>query len=89
MREFLSTPTAQVVVWLTILSALVVVAAFVVSFFRSRGTENRGSASDLLSAFRELHEKGDIDQKEFRSIKSVLGPRIQGEAGSKDAEQDV
>ena len=89
MHEFLSTPTAQVVIWVSVLLLVALVGFYVVCLFRQRGVQRQESANDLLSQFRKLHEQGEISQAEFRHIKTVLGPRIREELGSKDAERDV
>ena len=89
MREFLTTTTAQAVIWVSVLLILAVCGAYIVRFFRDRSTRAQESASEMLSRFRQLHESGELSQVEFRHIKSVLGPRLQAETRSKDAEQDV
>lgn len=89
MREFLSTTTAQAVIWGSVLLILLIVGAYIAKFFRDRGAKSQVSASELLSRFRELQEQGDLSQTEFRHIKSVLRPRLQAETRSKDAEQEV
>ena len=89
MREFLSTTTAQAVIWGSVLLILLVAGAYVVRFFRDRDVKSQVSASELLSRFRELHEKGDLSQSEFRHIKSALGIRLHAEIRSEDADQDV
>ena len=89
MREFLSSTTAQAVIWGSVLLILLIAGAYVVKFFRDRDAKSQGSVSEMLSGFRELQEKGDLSQAEFRHIKSLLGPRLQAETRSKDADQDV
>ena len=89
MREFLSTTTAQAVIWGSVLLILLIAGAYAVKFFRDRDAKSQGSVSEMLSGFRELQEKGDLSQAEFRHIKSLLGTRLQAETRSKDADQDV
>ena len=89
MREFLSTTTAQAVIWGSVLLILLIAGAYIVKFFRDRDVKSQVSASELLSRFRELQDQGDLSQAEFRHIKSALGPRLHAETRSKDADQDV
>lgn len=89
MREFLTTTTAQAVIWVSILLILVVAGVYVAKFFRDRGGKNEVSASQLMTRFRDLHERGDLSPTEFRQIKSVLKPRLEEEARSKDADEEV
>lgn len=85
---FLHTSTAQAVLWLTVLAILVAMGAFFVKWFRSGGRP-QPTASDILTRFRDLHDKGELTTAEFRSIKSVLGPRIQDQIRSEDADRKV
>ena len=89
MREFLSTTHAQAVIWGSVLLILLIAGAYVVKFFRDRDAKSEVSANELLCRFRELQEKGELSQTEFRDIKSLLGPRLRAETRSKDADRDV
>ena len=40
--------------------------------FRDRNVEDNSNSSDLLSNFRELHERGGLSDEEFRTIKTKL-----------------
>ena len=48
--------------------------------FRGRADQDQLTAHDLLTNFREMHHEGDINDAEFRTIKTVLGERIQAES---------
>lgn len=85
MQEFLTSTPAQAVIWTAVLVVLMVVGAWVVRRFRDRADDHQLSANELLTNFRELHHQGDINESEFRTIKTVLGPQIQDE--SKDREE--
>ena len=76
---FLRSPAAQAVLWVTVLVILLVVGAWVVLRFRGRATEDTAPSSDLLSNFREMHHDGHLDESEFRTIKTMLGGKIQRE----------
>jgi hypothetical protein len=84
MLEFLRTPTAQAVIAVAVLAALSMVGYYVVLRFRGRTGEDRQSASDWLSSYRELHQQGDISDAEYRTIKTVLGDKLQKELKEKE-----
>ena len=84
MKEFLLSAPTQAVIWTTVLVILVIVGWYVTGRFRDRTEENRLSPNDLLTNFRELHHQGDINDAEFRTIKTVLGARLQEELKDTD-----
>jgi uncharacterized membrane protein len=88
MREFLSTPTARTVLWVTVLLVMLAVGYYLVRRFRDRIGNDRQSASDLLTNFREMHHGGDISESEFRTIKTVLGQKLREELREKNAGND-
>lgn len=86
MLDFLRTWPAQLVIGVSILAILSVVGWYVVARFRDSTGEGGLSASDLLSNFREIHQQGDIDEAEYRKIKTALGAKLQQELKSSDDE---
>ncbi len=85
MLEFLTTTTAKAVLWVAILMVILAVSYYVVRRFRDRSDDDRQTASDLLTNFREMHHEGDISGKEFRTIKTVLGQKLQEEMKDLDS----
>ena len=79
MEEFLDSTPVQLVIVLTALAILTVIGAFVVKKFRDRNDDDRPTANDLLTNFRDLHDEGDISEKEYRNIKTVLGDKLHQE----------
>ena len=79
MKQFLLSTPAQLVIWLSVLAVLVAIGGFIVGRLRGRSDDERLSANELLSNFREMHEQGGIDPAEFRNIKTVLGVKLQRE----------
>ena len=79
MLEFLSTPPAQAVLSLAVLLVMLAVGSYIVKSFRDRIGEDRQGTSDWLTNFREMHQEGDITEAEFRTIKTVLGSKLQEE----------
>ena len=86
MQELLTTTTAKAVLWIAILMVILAVGYYLVRSFRDRRDDDRQTASDLLTNFREMRHEGDISEKEFRTIKTVLGQKLQEE--TKDPEDD-
>ena len=86
MKEFLLSTPAQAVIWTAALLVLVAIGWYVVGRFRDRSDDNQLTANDLLTNFRELHHQGDIDDAEFRTIKTVLGGKLQEELKDIDNE---
>ena len=76
MEEFLDSTPVQLVIGLTALAILTVIGACVVKKFRDRNDDDRPTANDLLTNFRDLHDEGDISEKEYRNIKTVLGDKL-------------
>ena len=79
MKQFLLSTPAQLVIWLTVLAVLVAIGGYIVGRLRDRSDDERLTANELLSNFREMHDQGDIDPAEFRNIKTVLGVKLQRE----------
>jgi len=86
MQELLATPTAKAVLWVAVLLIMMAIGYYVARRFRDRIDDDRQTASDLLTNFREIHHEGDISEMEFRTIKTVLERQLQQEM--KDAESD-
>jgi len=84
MKDFLLTPHAQAVIWSTVLLIVIVTSVFIVGRLRDRMDDDRLEANELLTNFRELHLQGDIEDSEFRDIKSVLGTHLKRELKDTD-----
>ena len=84
MKDFLLTTPAQLVIWTTVLLVLVAVAWYVVGRFRDNADDDWLTANELLTNFQDLHHRGDIDDAEYRTIKTVLGTKLQEELKDTD-----
>ena len=76
LLEYLRSPVAQAVIWVTVLVVLIFVGAWVVLRFRGRARDDTAPTSDMLSNFREMHHGGHLDEAEFRTIKTKLGDKL-------------
>ena len=78
MGDFFSKPIVQLVLWLAALAILSIMAYWVLRRFRDSVEETETSA-DMLAKFRELRDQGELSEADFRSIKTILGHRVQAE----------
>jgi uncharacterized membrane protein len=79
MQEFLSSTSAQIVIWVTVLLVMLVVGYYLVQRFRGQSDDDRPTTNELLTNFREMSEQGDISDIEFRKLKTVLGDQLKEE----------
>jgi uncharacterized membrane protein len=86
MQDFLTTPATMAVLWVAVLMILMAAGYYLVRRFRDRTDDDRQTASELLTNFREMHLEGDISETEFRTIKTVLGRKLQDELKEADGE---
>ena len=79
MVEFLQTSGAQLVIGTASLMVMSVIGFYIVQRFRDVA-KSPETTDDLLSKFRDLRQQGNLEEKEFRSIKTVLAARMQAKA---------
>lgn len=84
MAEFLTTPVAQAVLWTATLAFLAAFGYYLMRRFRDGADDNREGTHELLTNFREMHHGGELSDAEFRTIKSVLGAKLQQELNDHD-----
>jgi uncharacterized membrane protein len=85
MLDLFSSAGARVVILLAILLIISAVAWYVVGRFRDRDKEDE-TANDMMTKFREMHQRGDLTEAEYRTIKGVLAYRLQDELNHTDRE---
>ena len=69
---------AQLMLGMGLLIGLVMVGVLVVQRFRGGAAEKGPTANELISNFQEMHARGDINDADYRRIKSVLGAELHG-----------
>ena len=79
MLKFLTTTEAQAVLYVAALLILMTIGYYIVLRFRDRTDEDQLTTSELLTNFREIHQQGDINDTEYRTIKTTLGAKLQDE----------
>ncbi len=63
---------ARWIVWITLLVISILVALYVVMFFRNLAIGKNEGSTDYLSEFRKLKDEGKLDQEEFAKLKSAI-----------------
>ena len=77
---FLSGPNlVPAMLWLGVLALFIGIAVFALRRLRERIDKDETAASEMLSNFREMHLQGGLSDAEFRTIKTVLGAKLQRE----------
>ena len=84
MAEFLSNPLASIVFLVALTATLIAVGIYVIGRVPSGAREDDLKSSELLTNFQELHAQGELDDKEFRTIKAMLAARLQQELKETD-----
>ncbi len=79
MEEFFARPLARAALLFAAIAALTALGAFIVSRFRGGAGDDQPTASELLSKFRQQHERGQLSDEEFRNIKAKLAVRMDAE----------
>jgi hypothetical protein len=79
----LRSPSAQLVAWTAVLAILSAIGIYIVRRFRD-STEDTETSSTLLTKFQESRHRGDLNEAEFRTIKTILAERMQAEIKQED-----
>jgi uncharacterized membrane protein len=86
LAGFLQTKEAQIVLALTGMTMVVLVGYYIVSKVRSNLHDQETPPTEMISNFRELHSQGELSDEEYRTIKTMLGARLQAELKEKEKE---
>jgi uncharacterized membrane protein len=65
--------------WFAAIFVLLALAITVMRKWRGGSADDRPSASELLTKFRELHARGGLSDTEYRTIKTKLATQIEME----------
>jgi uncharacterized membrane protein len=79
----LQSSTARLVIWLAVLLIVSVIAFYLVRRFRD-SIEETETSSTMLTKFEESRHRGELNEAEFRTIKTILAERMQAELRRKD-----
>ncbi|MEE2706966.1 MAG: hypothetical protein VX988_07930 [Planctomycetota bacterium] len=81
--EALEALTEAIILFATI-AVLIAIGAHIASKWRGTKEDNKLSASELLTKYREMHSRGELNDEEFRNIKSRLANQLQNELSDSD-----
>jgi 5-bromo-4-chloroindolyl phosphate hydrolysis protein len=74
--EFLNSTPAWLLMLAAILAMLIAIGCFIIGKLRSSVRETGPTPSDFMSNFRELYARGELSDKEFRTIKAKLASSL-------------
>ena len=86
MLELLRSPVGQAIVLVTFVLMATATAWMLLQSYRNSADDDI-STSDQLSLFREMRQRGQLNETEFRSIKSTLGAKLRDELKSSDHQE--
>jgi uncharacterized membrane protein len=70
---------ARVLFWLAIIALLLAGVAYLMRRLREPAADEERGSGDLMTSFRDIHAQGQLSDEEYRTIKSRLATRMQGE----------
>lgn len=86
----MTTTSEEIVVWIVALALVLIVLLIAVMFIKKLfGTvEDSGSGTNTdLSLFREMKERGEISDLEYRNIKATMTAKLKAEFEQRDAKE--
>ena len=66
----------SLLLWLVVLFGMITAGWLVVRRFRDSNADDQRTPELGLTKLQEMAERGDISDKEYRTIKAVLGARL-------------
>jgi hypothetical protein len=79
MREFLTSDIAVVIYLCALAGGLIAALWYVMLKFRDFEDDAPVGTSELMTTFRDLHERGGLTDAEYRTIKAKLAEQMQAE----------
>ena len=84
MTDLFRQPLFTAALWFAAIFALLALAIAVLRRFRGSDADDRPTANELLTKFRDLHARGGLSDDEYRTIKTKLATQLQTELTSSD-----
>ena len=84
MTDLFRQPLFTAALWFAVIFALLALAVAALRRFRGDAADDRPTASELLTKFRELHARGGLSDDEYRTIKTKLATQLQTELTHSD-----
>ena len=70
---------AKAAVWFALIFILMALGIVLVRRWRDDNADDTPDAHELLTKFRELHDRGGLSDEEYRTIKTKLAGQAQGQ----------
>ena len=77
MKQITPETFTSLVYWSAVLFGLIAIAMIALGKLRGNAQQSENSAGQLLSNLQDLRQEGDISDAEYRTIKAVLGAKLQ------------
>jgi hypothetical protein len=84
MLEMFSHPLSHAALWFAAIFALLALAIVALRRWRGGSADDRPTASELLTKFREMHSRGGLSDVEYRTIKTKLAAQFDTELNKDD-----
>jgi hypothetical protein len=84
MSEIFRHPLSQAALWFAAIFALLALAIILLRRWRGGSADDRADAHELLTKFREMHSRGGLSDREYRTIKTKLAAQLETELNSDD-----
>jgi uncharacterized membrane protein len=84
MTDLFRQPLFTAALWFAAIFALLALAVAVLRRFRGDAADDRPTANELLTKFRDLHARGGLSDDEYRTIKTKLATQLQTEITRSD-----
>jgi len=81
--EYIGSPPGQAIILVTITLMLAVVGYYVVQRFRD-GNDGDDVLTHALDDFREMHDRGDLEDAEYRDVIAVVKATLQQRQHARD-----
>lgn len=72
------------VIALTVAIAVMAIGVYWLGKYWGRGDEDQRGPANELTKFREMHERGELSDAEFRTIKTQLAGQMQAKVSDSD-----
>ncbi len=84
MTDLFRQPLFTAALWFAVIFALLALAVAALRRFRGDAADDRPTANELLTKFRDLHARGGLSDDEYRTIKTKLATQLQTEITHSD-----
>lgn len=70
---------ARILMWLAVIALLLAAFVCLMRWLRERNEADESTSGDLLTSFRDIHERGQLSEEEYQTIRRRLAAKMQGE----------